>query len=97
MEINYLPIINIIRFNKVLIINYLLMLFGILKLLSSSIPCTNNSDYNILYKILTAFLLGLCDVSLRETVSLALHIPEEEQNEESDGFLQLLHVRQVPQ
>lgn len=38
---------------------------------------------------------GLRGVSVREALPAALHLPEEEPQEEADGLLLVLHVRQI--
>lgn len=38
---------------------------------------------------------GVCGVSIREAVPPALHLSEEEPQEEADGLLLLLHVREI--
>lgn len=39
---------------------------------------------------------GLCGVSIRKALHATFHLPEEEPQEEADGFLLFLHVGQIP-
>lgn len=38
---------------------------------------------------------GICGMPVRQAIYVAVHVPEEEQEKEDDGFLQLLPVCQV--
>ena len=48
------------------------------------------------YYMLHSFHAGLCCVCLRAAVPSSVHVPQEEPQQESDGFLFLVQLSQIP-
>lgn len=69
---------------------------GTLRSTSLTGYAVTHSLHDLMSVCVCVYVSGLRGVSVREALPAAVHLPEEEPQEEADGLLLVLHVREIP-